>query len=473
MSHTNVGACFLLSLVSFLALASPAVADPRWWWNDAFVASSSGDIPSLDIDVWGLSVGGIPPMAIFVAWVDQSGAPGGSVKLTASFDQGCTFCTVRVLRLTSGSPEVALAVVPNFEIGAYTIQLLVTDGSRALVVYDAVSVPLDATPEEKCAALTDLRANRTVLALSDQPAASPDIVGTFTAEAGVLHFHSLWRQSTPTHQWEVRYARDLAGDGSGWEDRGPLTDAAARPEVSYPRVSADLLYEGPGPTSSVNVVFVDPAAGEVLYLRSADSGTNFSASGEAAPGPPAVINDASTGRAVGPMALDSGIRGGYPLWHGALWYEERDAQMLLLVDGQYQTGPDTAASPWRDPDLSVDLLDPGGDVGPAISVSPGGSGPWRAQFGPARMFLVWTDSSSGGYDLFYRGGVLDAVAPDPIDLDASLFWAARPTDPTVSTNLQLTACSWDEGTGDCIPDRATGGARRAAIDEETGSVFLA
>jgi len=475
---TKAGARVLLCLVTFLILAAPATADPRWWWNDALVAPSSGDIPSLDVDVADCTVWVCSPLAIWVAWVDDAGAAGGSVMLSVSFDHGCSFCTTSVLSLPDGAAEVALAVVGNFHTDRFAIHMLVTDGTGARVVYDTTSVPLmTATPAEKCAALTDLAANRTVLTLSDREAGSPDIIGDATMEPGQLHFHAVWRQSTPGGQWEVHHARDLVGAGAAWEARGSLTDAAGRPGVVHPAVSMDLLVDGPPGISSVNVAFVDPGAGEVLWLRSADSGTNFSATGDGAPGPPAIVNDPASGQAAGLLALDSGRVASHPdLWHGLFWYEMRGPELHLLMDGQYQVGAAVTDPSWQDPDPPVGLAGREED-GPALAVTEGGESiefPGAPPgFGAARTVAIWTDASPGGHDLYYRAGLMDAARSGPIDLDAIPFLARRPQDPAASTNQQLTGCSWDEGSWTCVPDRPAGRAVRAAMDEDHRDVYLA
>jgi len=300
--------------------------------------------------------------------------------------------------------------------------------------------------------------------LSTTRAGSPDIAGRGT-EAGNPQFHAVWLEGNGPGEHHVWYARDLVGDGSGWQVVGLLTNTGRPTDAAWPRVSADLLHAGPFGSTAVNVAFLDRMQGAVLYLRSTDSGSAFSATGSGPAGPPALINDPAVGDATGPLAFDTG-GAGRP-WHGLLWYEDQAPGPVLLTDAQFQTEPSTADPGWNEPDLLVEGAGPGIDNTLALSVHTLGPG------GRTPMFLVSMDGFGGFADLFYRGGLLDLAATPSIDLDTFPFPAVRPTDPVASTKIQLTACSWDEVTGDCVGNRTAGRAARPAVDEADGNLFLA
>jgi len=455
----------ILLALSLLTLAAPeASADPRWWWNDSLVASSR-DISFLDIDVVPSALAGEPP-AIFVSWLDPPGMTARPLYLAASFDGGCTFCTVEVTDVYDVVPEAALAVAPLRDSGRYSIQILYTDRFEMKLAYDVLSVPLAGTAAEKCAALSNVATNRVLLDLSPESGSALDMAVAWQ-DPFPPHFHAVWRRRVAADEYEVFYARDLAGDGSGWEVVGSLTDTIPPSQsVTDPRVSADVFHGGVDGTSAVNVVFRDEQTGGVLHLRSTDSGNTFSATGAPPAGPPGVLNDPASGQAVGPIALDSGAAPSpQPLWHGVLWCQSMGPSVGMVFDAQYQDGPTTSGPPWQDPDAAVDAAGLQGEGGPALSVFPSRAGE------PTRVFLVWIDVGSGAQDLHYRGGLLDSGFVDPIGLDFEPFPLQRPTDPVVSTNRLLTACAWDEITGDCLSERTAGRATQVAMDEEDGELF--
>ena len=113
-------------IVLALLLAPAALADPRWWWNDAPVGTSGG-VTSQDIDVVPPVYRNDPP-AIFIAYVRPPGIIEGSLHLAASFDGGCSFCQVHVAMLFAGDVEAAVAAAPLMGAGFYSIQILYTEG---------------------------------------------------------------------------------------------------------------------------------------------------------------------------------------------------------------------------------------------------------------------------------------------------------------------------------------------------------
>ena len=59
----------ILTLLTLLALATgPAMAGPRWWWDDAAVAVTSGDSLNPDVAVVTVNTLAIPREVIVVAW---------------------------------------------------------------------------------------------------------------------------------------------------------------------------------------------------------------------------------------------------------------------------------------------------------------------------------------------------------------------------------------------------------------------
>jgi len=469
MTHPKAGLTSFLFLLCTLLAAASAEADPRWWWHDALVATG-GRISSLDIDAVEPVYRGDAP-AVFIVYVDPPSVIEGRLMLAASFDGGCTFCEVTISSLFSGNTQAAIAVAPLMPTGTYSIQVLHAVGpdGEIQVAYDNRSVPLAGTPEEKCLALRDVNRNHATVQLSDQGGGSPQIT-VVKSDLDEPEFYGVWRQVVPPNDSEVYFARDLTGDGTGWERMGSVS-AGFSPSghAFYPQVTADLLSSGgPFGGSSVNIAWMDPGAGQVLYLRSSDQGDNFSATGDVPPGPPAVLNDFATGQASEALAMDSGTTGfASPLWHGVAWYESRNMELQLLIDAQHQTDASVAGPAWQDPDALVDRAGLEGEGGPVISVLPEHGGE------PSPFFLVWTDGGPGGYDLFYRAGLLDPVRDPPIDLSRFPLGPDRPTDPVVSTNLLLTACDYDEATGDCITNRAAGRAVKAAMDDGWGYLWVA
>jgi hypothetical protein len=454
----------LLAAVAVVLLRPPdASADPRWFWNDARVAET-GSVSVLDLDV----VPGDPP-AVFIAWVEPPTLIEGRLQLIASFDGGCSFCPpTHVESLFGATDDLSLAVAELPARGSYSIQVLHAAGSGELqVLHDASSVPLSGTVAEKCAALLEVNANRRATVLSGTRADRPDLAAGTDASGGSV-FHAVWRQTDGLGSQEVFHARDLAGDGTSWEVLGSLFPSIGGGEVGEVRVTIDALADAPGP-HAVNVAWTRPLAGEVLYLRSTDAGTTFSATGAPPASQPQAVNVAIPGHGTGALALDTGAPPdpASPTWLGAFWYQERELPVFLDFAGKFQPDP-TAPRSWS-PQRSVTGGGFARDEGLAAAVFPGGFGG-----SPAPVFLAWTDMPGlAGSEIFVRGGRLDGDLDPGVDLDTFPFAPVRPLDTSVSTNGQLSACAHDEATGACTPTRTRGRAHRPAADDDGTDVHVA
>jgi len=457
----------LIPVVAVLAItwAATAGADPRRWWNDTQV-SFGGAVSDLDLDADG---GGL----VVLTWLESSGPADATLMLTFSQGAGASFCPpVPVDTGLDPDAEIAMAaglgrtMIPEAII--FSVQILVAEGGR-LRAYGG-STDLGMIPWDWCAGLAEMVDRFSAVELRRQGADAPDVAGLggFQAE----HFHALWRQMGPVGGEVILHARYTGSvPDPGWDPPANLADGGQVSGVlGQPRVSVDwLMGSGPDAVSAVNVAFPDWAQGSILYLRSTDSGTTFSATGEPVSSDPAVVNTAIPGSLAAPLALDSGWTFGGapdPLWHGIFWYQDIGPAVALRFDAQHQRLP-TGPGPVWGPDLGV-----GGaglrDEGLAVAVSDGGS------LGePASVFLFWTSPAGASSEIFARGGLLEADTPVPVDLDTNPFPAVRPTDSVLSVNNRLTACAWDEATGDCIDTRPAGGARRAVAEATERAVFVA
>jgi len=303
-----------------------------------------------------------------------------------------------------------------------------------------------------------------VTTLSDAGASQPDAAAVSSRGlAPAAHVHAVWRQTSPTGEWDVLHARDLIGDGSGWELTGALPRAPFGGfDAASPRLTVDLV--GDDTASSVNVAWLDRSTGQVLFVRSTNSGTSFSATGDAAPSEPAVV---SAGPGVeGLLALDSGtsLPGTAALWHGALWLQDRGPLIVLAADAQRQVAPTATDPPWG-PDASPDGAGISDESGLATAVLPGGAGG-----DPAPVLAFWGDPSG---EIAAQGGRLEQGAATPVDFSLPAFAALRPGDPTVSAREPLTACAVDDAVGACVATRTAGRALRPAVADGAGVVFLA
>jgi len=460
-------AIFLLSL----CLASPAAADPRWWWDDLQV-STGGIVSDLDLDVVPAGIDGRPP-AIYIAWLEWPDPSEGALMLTASYDGGLVFCPpVRLMGVQDPESQVSLAVdgwYNMFDGLDNVVQVLLAQSGRIHFVGGLVTDLFHTARSDECRLLDQmLQSFFWSGMLPEEGADAPDLVG----EGG--SFHGVWHRTAPGGEQGIRYTRGVYvevpgevtwGAAKNLPQVGDVSDAMGRPRVGMDR------------EENLGVAFPDRARGAVLYLRSTDSGETFSATGEQTPSGPAVVNVPVPGRLAGPLALDTGWGSDWPgggqsrpyrpHWHGLSWYQDLAVPVDIRFDAQFLREATVADPPWG-PDLSVGAGGAGREEGLALSVLDGGGAGE-----PAPVFLFWTEPVGAATEILSRAGTLEADGALPIDLDAYPFPPTRPTDPALSTNLALTACAYEEATGGCLSSRAAGSARRAVSDEEEGDVFAA
>jgi hypothetical protein len=463
-SLTRALARLAAALAAVLLLAPAARAEPRWWWDDVAIGPIA---EASDVDVAVVARPG-EPSVVLVAWVEPPLFFEGALRLTASFDGGCSFCPpVHLESLFGPDDDIALAAAA-FDGVTPTIAITVAHAvaGRVQVLHDATALPLDGA--DGCAALLQLNLVIGRTQLSDGDGDSPDVEGVANPASGRTEFHAVWHQIAPTDEEWILHARDLAGDGSAWEAGRPLpTSAGLFVRQAGPRVSLDLFS---GATdAAVNVAWSVPEFNQVLYARSVDSGTTFSATGESPEGPPATVAQAGLGLA-GPVAIDSGASadGTEPPWHGVAMFQDRGPAALVVADAQHQEGPALPGPAW---DVDPVLSDAGSfrDDGLATSVLPGGPAgepqPWWS-FWTAPVF-------GGGREIVARGAVLDSDAAVPVDVDSPAFPPVRPDDPTVSATGTLTNCRTEPGLGECVSERISGSARAPATADDGTDVYLA
>jgi len=444
-------------LLVSLCLDSPAGADPRWWWDDAQV-STGGPVSDLDLDVlWRLDSS--KPAPIYVVWIEWPDPVEGSLMLTASYNGGLSFCTPLWLgSVRDPAAEVAVAVtalINGLDDLMHEVQVLHVRDGRLQALDGSVDGFSWVMVGGECTRLGRFVED---LKITDLPESGVDALDL----AGGPYFYGVWRHTTAGGDQEIRYARGtlrvpfVAYSEVVWESRGklPVGGSVSR-TVGRPSVWSDGWWD-------VNVAFPDRGQGSILYLRSTDRGVSFSATGVPPPSPPAVVNTPVPGRLAGPVALD-----GSPDWHGVFWYQDLGFPVELQFDAQFFRDPQTPDPAWG-PDLGVGAGGVGRDEGVALSVFSGG-GPGD----PAPVFLFWTDLVGTATEILSRGGLLEADAPVPIDLDTYPFPPDRPSDPSVSTILAITACTYDEVTGGCASSRVSGSARYAVSGDEEGDAYVA
>ena len=470
----------LLWVLTFAVLMSHHLrADPRWWWDDSFVSDAVGTIADVDIDAVSVYSGnaGSP---LFVAWVVPPRGPGGgSLMLTASFDGGCSFCDpVLVTSVTyPDAVKVSIAVAGNFALH-YTIQIAYQDNGDVFVAYDNSSVPVDMDPPGiKCEQLQAVSGNVQFKQVNTVPgmALNPDITGD-ALQGQFTHFYVVWEDDRFDSTTEIMLARDLTGMGD-WEEERCLTDNVMDMHFFHePTVSIDFFTEeSPPEHSAVNVAFhgvISRGIPYMYYLRSVDSGDNFSSDGSLPSAPPRPINEPPPGNVQMSPSIDSGsvtAASTVPLWHGVVWGDSPTTEdsYTMEFDAQYNEVPTSSNPPWGD-DLEIIPLRGEPLGGPALSIMPRTGG----IMGDAPVFLFWENPGLDDPEVYYRGGILGVVSG--INLDRYPIPPARSLDPDVSTNLQLTYCDYNELTGGCEAARppSGGSAHTVASDEDMMAVYV-
>jgi hypothetical protein len=159
-----------------------------------------------------------------VAWVEPPQAFEGALRLTASFDGGCTFCPpVHLESLFGPDDDIAVAAAPQLRSLLPTAAVAVIHAARGRVqvLQDNLTIPL--TPGiDGCRALLDVPLNLVRTELSPADGDQPDVAGVLDPPTGLPRFHATWRQVAPTDEIQVAHARDVSTDGSSWTVLRPL-----------------------------------------------------------------------------------------------------------------------------------------------------------------------------------------------------------------------------------------------------------
>ncbi|MFC2171436.1 hypothetical protein ACFLU6_02255 [Acidobacteriota bacterium] len=445
--------------------------DPRWWWDDTLVAGGTGAVASIDVAVAPKITDDAYPPPIFVAWIEPSVMIEGSLRLTASFDGGCTFCPpLHIGTIFNPDAEVALAVGITSS-GRYSIQIAQNDSGTAQVLYDTTSIPISAFGDDGCVAFLDVATSIRRITVSGGGIGTVlniDLAG-YTSLWGMTQFHCVWEDARVPNQNDIYHAADLVGDGSWGVEHNITSGTPARGNAASPSVSMDFKTdEDPPLDSAVNVVFTDYADNNIYYLRSLDSGTTFTGTGGPGPVPPVQVSDSGGTPGNGRASIDSGLLGASStesVWHGVVWeWTGFFPAPIVKFDGQYNAIPDSPGIPWQ-ADFDVQATAAGDDGHPAVSIMP-------TEMTGSGCFVFWQEDQTGFRELWSRGGVVETTAPDPIALLQHPFPPVRPFDPVSSENLQLSACAFDVVTGQCDPVRADGEVSHVAADETALDVFV-
>lgn len=471
----------LAAALAMLAGAGTVKADPRWWWDDFRLTTTAADSITPHIVAPGYATGGAGGSAVFITWAEVDPAEGDlEIWMTASFDQGCTFCPS--IRLTDDAvddthPRIAVLSLPT---GIWSIAVAFESAGQVLVAWESTVASNRVPFSELCAELADV--GPTIIA-NDQYirfgggavlADHPGICSASTPTFG--HFHAAWREVDPIDGSQIRYAHDLtARGGPGWLMDPPKWLRAGGLGFSSglePVIACDIATD-PDPDSGLvtrdrsaaNVAFVELAPTDetrIVGLRSVDSGATFSSDGLRVDSPAAPIGDLPAGPAivVGHPAIDSATSGfstEQPAWLMTAFDDGRLAPGLVRADARRI---ETAISPnpdWQAPDENVTTVSAFGDGEPAVALV-------HSNDQPTPAWIAWQDSRFGAREVAYHAGMLDPTAPDVIDLSRFPLAPVRPLDPAVSQDFQLSHCVFDPATFDCPTARGAGDALDVEMD---------
>jgi len=459
-----------LTLVAVL-LPGPLEADPRWWWDDAAVTSDGAEKASPDLCVVSGEAGGQGGGIVLVAW-QQRESPGDDweIWITASSSGGCSFCPpVRITDndLDDTRPRIEAAALPIDNL-PLSIQVVFEQEGNAVLAHDASTVSAMLSGPAFCDRLALLAGvipgNGQYLRLNttDGTARRPDI-DLSSMFFQFNHFHVVWEDSRDG-AWDIWTTQDLIGDASGY---GPATNLTPHDppagDALLPVVSGDTVSVNPGMDGGVSVVFLDAGTGEVLYLRSNDSGTRWSGTGvpPATPpvDPPAVITSTGPAPLSGPSLDNSDLDwGAGQIWTMAGWV--RGDGSGAGANLEHRRDPTVIDVPWN-PTAEHGL-------GPAPLAASRSATALDPNFGAlSGAWSFWKEGVGPFTELVCRAGTLDTVA---LSIDFNLFpiAPARPPDTSLSAVRPLTHCLFDEGSFACPSARSSGEARdMAAVSERS------
>lgn len=485
-------ACVMVVAALACAASPRASADPRWWQSDLRVTSTPGASVTPHANSPQIGFGGPGRAPVFITWA-ESEVPGGNsdIWLAVTFDDGCTFCPPTRLTDTpqdETNPRVAAVSVDD---STWSIAVIFERPASGEVVIARDSFrlgylgPADALCDRVASLGPGIIASAQYVTLGGggAVASQPDIAAI--GHRNFQHFHATWTESSPLGL-VIRHGRDLTGRGLGWRADPPRSVAAAgplEPWVGSPRIAADLSTD-PDPLSGiatlnrsgVSIAFVrtrsvGPATEtEIMGLRSVDSGTTFSPSGERADLPAEPISDvldADDGSGVR-IALDAGgrelltsdttwVTGGWSTGRGA-------APPSLGCDRRHVASPASPVPDWLAPgDLDLGVASIPADGAPSVAVLHRlVSSAWTA----------WQDGRFGAGEIVVRAGMLDAAASSPLDLSALPFPPVRAGDPSSSLDVLLTSCIVDDAAiASCLPARAAGEAGSVSLTADRANVF--
>jgi uncharacterized repeat protein (TIGR01451 family) len=432
---------FFFAVCFALLCTTPLFAGPRWWWNDAPIALTPQDSVNPDIT---LPIGTTTPVrAIIVVWQEKpAGETDNEIYLTASFDDGCSFCDP--VQITNNDlddlyPHVAAAVGAGTELRIQVAHEQVDPATTTHIIVTYNVNPLD-TADLSCAALAATNWTKKQVDAMGTPHVSgrPDIAATVfnpTNPGGAAQFAVAWQENYPLsggHD-DILVAFDAVGNAS----YGAPVNVTNSPGT-YDQRPAVIMSNGiPGvpPTALIGVAYVTgpgdigSTAKQVMYDYSTNNGGAFA-------GPtPLNLTPGITAAALDAGVPPFGVNDTMPFWLGASWLTPGstgnpagvffNAQLMDISRGG-------VVSPWVLPPENLFPTNGKSGIGgpaPAVAVVP-----YPASGSAVAFFTTWLELNNPTQsEVFYRAGVLDENGTPPIDINTFPL----PT-PQPSVNTQLT-----------------------------------
>lgn len=457
--------CAAICCTALLLLPGPAGADPRWWWDDVPVTADGAEKASLDLAFVGGEVGGQGTGFVFLVWQQrQDPTDDWEIWLAASPDGGCSFCSP--LQITDNDvddtrPRIAVAALSTGTM-PLSFQIVFEQAGNIMLAYDAMTISSMTQANQLCARLPILGDS---IILDQQYRQLNPVAGTARRPDIALstlffqfnHFHAVWEDSS-AGEWDVVTDRDLNGDATGYGSPLVLTPhAVPAGDAVLPALTGDSLGEVSGLDGGVSVAFLEASTGEVLALRSSDSGGTWSPTGAAPTNPPVDPPVAVSQGSPSPLHLaidDSDAEfGAGEVWTMAGWI--RNDAAGAESDVQHHVDP-------LAPDVTWDA---GGDrdLGPAPFVTSRNEIILESGFGePAPAWAFWSDQVGPFLEIVGRAGLMDASLSPALDTATYPIPPTRPQDTTVSTVRQITHCRFDPTDFGCIATRPAGLAQDMA-----------